>query len=53
MMYDTFYTVKYKGLYIHARHNRALKCEEFTVNDKDFASLLSAKRYITKLLKAS
>ena len=53
MNYDTFYTLNYKGVYIHAKHNRALKREEFTVNVKEFTSLLSAKRHITKLLKAT
>lgn len=53
MNYDTFYSIMYKGHFIMAKHNRMLKREEFTVDDKEFYSLLSAKRHITKLLKAS
>jgi len=50
---DTFYTVQYRGVYIHARHNRALKREEFTIQGWPSVVLLSlhsAKCRITKIL---
>lgn len=48
MDYDTFYTVFWRGQYIHAKHNRTLKREEFTVLGKMFLSLKSAKAYATR-----
>ena len=50
-MYDTFYTMNYHGVYIHAKHDQLQHCEIFTVKDKDFKSLHAAKLYATKCNK--
>jgi hypothetical protein len=52
-MYDTFYTIKYKGHYINCKHNRNTRKEEFTLHGFDnikLKSLLSAKQRITKII---
>lgn len=53
MEYSTFYTVSYKGYYIHCKHNRTLKREEFTIAGFEsikLKSLLSAKQRISKII---
>ena len=52
MDYDTFYTVQYKGYYIHAKYNRTLNREEFNISGFNIPlkSLLSAKQRITKII---
>jgi len=51
--YDSVYTIRYKGQYIHARYNRITGKEEFTLQAYPtiiLPSLLSAKQRVTKLL---
>ena len=53
MKYDTFYTIQYRGIHIHVKHNRTLKREEFTIQGWPtviLLSLRSAKCRITKIL---
>lgn len=49
-MYDTFYTLQYKGVYIHARHNRATGCEEVQIHGERqiLKSVHAAKCRITR-----
>jgi hypothetical protein len=50
--YDTFYSVPYKGVMIHAKYNRPQTREEFTVQGWPTVTLLSlhsAKCRITKI----
>lgn len=54
MDFDTFYTVQYRNVFVHARHNRTLKREEFTIHGCPsvvLLSLQSAKRRITERLR--
>jgi hypothetical protein len=51
--YDTFYTIEYRGHYIHCKYNRDTKKEEFTLHgfhSIKLKSLLSAKQRITKII---
>lgn len=49
-MYDTFYTLQYKGVYIHARHNRATGLEEAQIHGESriLSSVHAAKCRITR-----
>ncbi|BCS53289.1 hypothetical protein GSbR_21850 [Geobacter sp. SVR] len=50
-MHDTFYTVNYRGIYIHAKTDRIQGIEIFTVKGKTFKSLHAAKLFATKCIK--
>jgi len=52
-MKDTFYTVAYKGTYIHACRNLATGKDEFTIQGWPYiviASLRAAKCRITRII---
>lgn len=54
-MKDTFWTISYKGCWIHGHHDRDLKREVITIQTPDYKvyeakSLHSAKYRITRFL---
>ena len=48
---DTFYTISYKGEYIHGCWNKTMGKEEIKTMGKEFKSLHAAKIAITKALQ--
>jgi hypothetical protein len=46
---DTFYTIEYKGLFIHVHHEDGVEVVE--VDGKRFKSVVGAKRVITIALQ--
>jgi hypothetical protein len=52
--YDSFYTVEYRAMFIHAKYNRTKQREEFTIKGYPnlvFYSLLASKQRVTRILR--